>query len=297
MNRTGGAEMLEVVFNDSAKGSITMAKKQEEDAIRESIENTKEKKSQEQFKGKSWGGNLKDVVCIGFNLDIGDIAHEIDGDERKHTFVQLFGSVDFEQEQLEEFFKYQRDDLDKLISMAKDGIPIRVWKSNTTFSACGYAYLCDVLKDINCKISTVSLSEYEQDLPINKASYADWAEIKPSQFCHFLDREREISLAEKLIQSNRWIDLKKENTVLRTIKNGELISVSEDFYDQLIINNLPDGEFVMARLIGNILGKYPIGIGDGWYALRIKKMIDDKRLEVVGERDTNHPYGKILRKK
>ena len=42
--------MLEVVFNESAKGSMKVAKKQ---------------------KGKDkLGGSSKDVVCIGLNLDI-----------------------------------------------------------------------------------------------------------------------------------------------------------------------------------------------------------------------------------
>ena len=43
------------------------------------------------------------------------------------------------------------------------------------------------------------------------------------------------------------------------------------FYDFIIMNNLPDNEFIMARFIGKLLGEYKLGISDSWYALRIEK--------------------------
>ena len=289
--------MLEVVFNDSAKGAMIIAKKHgNEDVVREPIVHTGDEESQQQFEGESIGGNAEDVVCIGFNLDVGDIAHEIDGDERKRTFVKLFGSIDFEQEEIEEFFNYQRDDLEKLVSAAKNGTPIRIWKSNTPFSTCGYAYLCDVLRAIDCKISVVSFPQYTPTQENKVPVYVDWSSLHPSEFHRFLYLEREISLEEKWTQSDLWQKLKRENAALRALGKGQLVSVPEDFYDPIIIENIPEGEFVMARLMGNILSKYPLGVSDGWYALRIKKMIDDNHLKVVGNRDTSHPYGKILRK-
>ncbi|KUO77481.1 MAG: hypothetical protein APF81_04765 [Desulfosporosinus sp. BRH_c37] len=127
-------------------------------------------------------------------------------------------------------------------------------------------------------------------------SCTDWAELSPGQFYSFLSLEREMTNIEKRLQSSLWNDLKAENAPLRALVNGKLISVPEDFYDHIIIKNIPDREFVMAQLIGTILGKYHLGVGDGWYALRIKKMIVDNKLEIVADKDTSHPYGKILRK-
>lgn len=66
-------------------------------------------------------------------------------------------------------------------------------------------------------------------------------------------------------------------------------SVSEDFYDFIITRNLPDNDFIMARLIGRLLGEYNIGISDSWYAFRIDKMIEDKKLVVVKNLDSSHP--------
>jgi hypothetical protein len=293
--------MLEVVFSDSSKGAMKVAKNYNREnmlggAIGYIGKKLSKKELEKQFEGEAVGGNSKDVVCIGFQLDIGDIASEIDSEERKNEFIRVFRSVNFEDNEIERFFKSQREDFEKLLITAKNEEPIRVWKSNTPFSACAFAFLCDALQNIECKISMILLPEYWETSDNVIRSCTDWAELPPGQFYRFLLLEREISNIEKRLQSSLWNDLKAENAPLRALVNGKLISVPEDFYDNIIIRNIPDQEFVMARLIGNILGKYPLGVGDGWYALRIKKMIAENKLEIIADKDASHPYGKILRK-
>jgi len=70
----------------------------------------------------------------------------------------------------------------------------------------------------------------------------------------------------------------------------------KNFYDFIIMNNLPDNDFNMAGFIGKLLGEYRLGISDSWYALRIDKMIEENKLIVIENRDPSHPYGKVLRK-
>jgi len=297
----GGGNMLEVVFSDSAKGAIKVAKNYSRETMLGAIGHNIgmkpfKKEFEKKFEGEAIGGSPSDVVCIGFNLDVGDIACEIDSEERKNVFIKLFGSVDFEKEEIEQFFNLQRQDLEKLITVAKNGMPIRVWKSDTPFSVCAYAFLCDILRNIDCKISLISLPEYWQTSENSVSFYTDWGDLNPSQFYKFLNFEREVPAMEKSIQSKIWNDLKAENAPLRAFVNGKLISVPNDFYDHIIVKNIPNGEFPMAYLIGTILRRYPLGVRDGWYALRIKKMIDENKLEVIANKETKeHPYGRILR--
>lgn len=270
----GGEGMLEVVFSDSAKGSMSMAIKQDKENF---------------YK--------HDVVEIGCNMDIGDISGEFDGDERKKEFVRVFSSVKFKDEEIEQFFKMQRDDYEKLIQCAQSGESIRVWKSNAAFSACAYAFVCYTLKDIDCDIREVTLPEFFEISRDTIKQCADWSEIAPDEFKYFLHLEKTVSDTEKKYQSNIWDSLKKENAPLRAVVNGKLISVCEDFYDHFIIKSIPKGDFVIARLIGTVLGNYPLGVGDGWYSLRINKMIEENKLEVVNNSDKSHPYGAVLRKR
>ena len=295
--------MLEVVFSDSAKGAMKMAKNYNKynmlsGAIGYIGKGKKLSKIElkSQFEGEALGGNSKDVVCIGFNLDIGDIARGIDSEARKNVFLKVLGSVTFEDNEIEQYFNSQLEDLEKLLTAARNGEAIRVWRSNTPFSACAFAFLCDTLRNIECKISTISLPEYWEISDNTIQSYTDWAEISPGQYYRFLSLEYEITNNEKRMQSTLWNELRAENAPLRALVNGKLISVPEDFYDHIIIKNIPEQEFVMAKLIGAILGKHPLRVGDGWYALRIKKMIADGILEIVGDKDASHPYGKILKK-
>jgi hypothetical protein len=128
--------MLEVVFSDSAKGSMYMAIKQD----KENFYN-------------------HDVVCIGLNFDIGDISGEIDGDERKKEFVRVFSSVKFKDEEVEQFFNLQREDYGKLLLCAKGGESIRVWKSNAAFRRALTLFLLFTQRH-RCRISEVTLPEY-----------------------------------------------------------------------------------------------------------------------------------------
>lgn len=264
--------MLEVVFSDSAKASMAMAKK--------------------------YGNNRpgKDMSYIGFYLDIGDISGAIDGIERRGVFRDIRGDIDFDGNEVDQFFQMQVKDLEKLLIAAKKEVPIRIWKSNAPFSACGFAFVCDILRKIDCEITIVSLPEYVLKSNDTLVSYTSWGEVSPEEFYSFLSYERELSNIEKYANANLWNDLKIENSSLRAIVNGKLISVPENFYDHIIINNIPKGEFSMAWLIGNVLGNYPMGVADSCFALRIDKMIEKNILEVVSDKNISHPYQKILKK-
>lgn len=292
--------MLEVVFSDSAKGGMRAAKNYDQDrmlggAIAYFGERPSQQELEKLYEGQAIDGSSRDVVGIGFSLDIGDIACELDGKERKRAFGRIYGGVDFEEQDLEQFFRFQREDLEKLIDEAKKGETIRIWKSNTPFSACAFAFTCDVLRDINCQISVVSLPAYVEAADDTLQVYTDWAEVSAGKLYQFLPLARELPAVEKRLQSDLWKNLKAENAPLRAVVNGQLISVPEDFYDHILIKSIPEEEFIMARLIGNILGRYPLGVGDGWYALRINKMIADNQLTVISHRDLDHPYGKVLK--
>ncbi|MGD9568812.1 MAG: DUF3658 domain-containing protein [Sedimentibacter sp.] len=299
----GGEIMLEVVFNDSEKGSMKIAKNYNEKnmlngAVSYSYIGKKPTKSElkKHFEGQAVGGNSKDVVNIGFSLDVGEISGEIDGNERQNVFRKLWGRFNLDNKEQERFFLNQRKDMEQLLSAAKDGIPIRIWKSNAPYSTCGFYFVSDMLRNIDCDISVVSLPEYKQISENEIVEYSHWGEVDAGKFYQFLPLEKQLSQIEKRIIGDYWHELVEENTPLRAIINGKLISVQENFYDFIITKNLPDDDFLMARLIGKLIGEYRLGITDSWYALRIDKMIEANKLIVVENKDPSHPYGKILRK-
>lgn len=292
----GGVIMLEIVFNDSEKAALKIAKNR----FRGATDNIDKKSSKTEldkpFEDQAIGRSSQDVICIGFSFDIGDISGEIDGIERQNVFSKVWGRFNFNKKDQEQFFQNQRQDFERLLYAVNHNIPIRIWKSNTPDSICGFYFICHVLRDIDSKISTISLPESNQVSKSEIVSYSKWSEVAVEKFQQFLPLERQLSRIEKQVFSDHWCDLIAENAPLRAIISGKLISVPEHFYDQFITRNLPDGNFSMIRLIGTILTKYNLGISDSWYALRIDKMIAENKLIVIKDKDTSHPYGKILRK-
>jgi len=293
--------MLEVVFSDSEKGCMKVAKCYNAKTMPgRTVGYIGEKPTISELKkyneGRAVGGVPQDVVNIGFMLDIGDISGEIDGNERRSVFCNLWGRFNFDKKEQEQFFQEQRKDLEKLLSAAKDGIPIRVWKSNAPYSTCGFYYVCNILRNIDCSISVVSLPEYWQISEDETAEYSHWGEVMAGKLYQFLPLEKQLTQIEKRIISDYWRNLMAENAPLRAMINGRLTSVPENFYDFIIINNLPDNDFSMDKFIGMLLGRYRIGVSDSWYAYRIDKMIEENKLIVVENKDPSYPYGKVLRK-
>ncbi len=300
--------MLEVVFSDSEKGSMKLAKNYNEKnmmggAVSYGYIGEKPTKSElkkhfkeKHFEGQAVGGSSKDVVNIGFSLDIGDVSGDIDGNERQNVFRKMWSRFDFDNKEQEQFFQNQRKDMEKLLTAAQDGTPIRIWKSNAPYSICGFYFVCNLLRNIDCNISIVSLPEYKKVSDNEIVTYSHWGEVDAGRLYQFLPLEKELSQIEKKIVSDNWHELMEENAPLRAIINGKITSVPEDFYDFIITRNLPENDFIMARFMGKLLGEYNLGISDSWYALRIDKMIEDNKLVVIENRDPSHPYGKVLRK-
>ena len=207
--------MLEVVFGDSAKGAMKMAKNFKlsnmdacsigiigrEELSKEELKEFKKKIQEQEADGQAIGGSSQDVVSIGFALDVGDISSELDSEQRKKEFARVYGSVAFGETEVEDYFRSVREDFDKLLTAAKDGQPIRIWKSNAPFSACGFALICNALKGIDCEISVIEFPQYVRNSFDESYFCTDWTEIHPGQLYKYLSLEREVSETEKQAQS------------------------------------------------------------------------------------------------
>lgn len=269
--------MLEVVFNESTKASIKQAKSSN--------------KTEDNY------GDFDNIAFIGGYLDIGDISGELNSIEGRKIFDEFWTNIYSDEKDRDKYFNEQVKDIDKLLEAAKKNGQVRIWKGNSSSSICGFMFVCSLLKDIDCKIKVVNLPEYivRDDDVIE--SFTDWDSVAPDRFHKFLSYERELTWIEKNMYSGLWEELRLENAPLRALVNGSLISVPEDFYDHLIIKNIPKGEFKIVELIGVVFGKYQIGVSDFWYVLRIKKMIEKGLLEVVSVKEPLWKYETILKKK
>lgn len=120
-------------------------------------------------------------------------------------------------------------------------------------------------------------------------------EIVHEEFPSLLAYEKPLNEWEIQIGTMHWERLVQENTVLRASVNGKPMSVRESFYDFMIENTLSEKPQKEAEVIGNVLGEYEPGIGDGWLAHRIEAGIRKGTVRIA--KDDRNPFERWICKK
>ena len=291
--------MIEVLFGESEAGSMKAAKNKivigRVDGPTSVWMAGKKRPPERPFAG--WvEGTAAEVVCLGFMLDIGDIKEPVDSLYRKNLIYSMYAQDQWEQgEAMEEELKQTADiyvkELSRLKSFLDNGETVRIWYSDAPYSRCGFYHLCRMLRKYENEIRVVKLPEYtvrEKSITI----YKNWGEVAAEEFAGFLPYEKKLSKEEIRLYGLLWSELADDNSPLRAVINGRVLGVPEDFYDFLIWKKLTDKPVKEARLIGDILGCFPIGVGDWWYAKRIEYYIRQGKIRVV--EDSKNTYGRII---
>lgn len=291
--------MIEVLFGESEAASMKVAKNKIV-SIRSDGPTAfflAGKKTPPKRESAGWiEGTAGEVICLGFMLDIGDLRESVDSEYRKNLIYSMLNqgqwssNPEIEQELQEGAGLYARE-LERLKTFIEAGEDIRIWYSKTPYSLCGLYYTCTLLAACQNKIFTVELPECRTHKN-TAVSYQNWGEIAAEEFTSFLKYQKELSHTEIIRYTQLWADLTTDNSPLRTIINNHLIGVKEDFYDFIIWKKFPAEPVKEARLIGDILGSYRIGVSDWWYASRIQHHIQNGRIKVL--EDSPRQYARLI---
>ena len=317
--------MVEIVFSDSAGGCLKLAQHYGEGKYcggavgviishsdgskptKTEIENAQrelgEKERRAWEKAVPLGGDSADVFSFNLVWSIGSIGDSGVGIERLAALERLFSTYpeDVGKPAAEELYLSATKSLDAIRNRAENGETLRVWYSNQPDEICGLYWLMNLLKSwkqSSIKVVLVKLPEWEME-EATIIRHSGWGEVEPGKWHNCLGLQKAVPEALINAIASRWSELQKENAPLRAVINGRLQSVPENFYDDFILREivLEKNEFREANLIGRILGKYQLGIGDGWLALRIEEMIRAEKLAVVSSAPEDGPsYHRILKK-
>ena len=121
--------------------------------------------------------------------------------------------------------------------------------------------------------------------------YRGWGEVEPEAWDGLAAGRQEVPSILFRACRQEWESLQQENAPLRAVVNGTLMGVPETFYDHVLqwaLDRQPE-EVSVGHLLAEALSRQ-LGIGDGWFALRAEKLIQDGILTVVKEA----PLGDIL---
>lgn len=339
--------MLEVVFSDSALGSMALASGGPESKIAGAVgiigqhadgSPFTEKEVQayqrqfEERERRNWANALPfesrraDILCFPLALSVGEIDEDGIGPGREAALEKLMSIYPAEgQDAMIHLLDTARESLAALHARA-GGEPVRIWTSQNPDERCGLAWVAAQLEPLGLDklaVTVVELPEFIRTdwAPVELPDPAEWpeslaavpqkdgsvvvsptgwAEIEPHQFGRLAQElGRPVPMGELRALAHQWRLLKRENAPLRAVLNGRLVSVPESLYDPFLwreIEAQPE-EFQEAQVIGRVLGRYQLGIGDGWAALRIEELIRQGQLTPVGRPKPDAPlYHRLLRR-
>ena len=313
--------MLEVLFSESAAASLSIAgrggkylggatavgvigREIEPGEMKEMIQEAERRERQNWEEAIPLHIRREDILCFPIALSVGDIQEDGIGHKREEALEKLMGVYPREAEgAVQDMLKTGRKSLKELFRRVKEGEAVRVWVSESPDTVCGLCWLVDQLRTLGSEkldLRWVPLPAF-YSVPEGKEvlCYSDWGDVPPYQWGALSQREEKLPAAYLAGLAKRWRDLKEENAPLRAILNGRLVSAPETIYDSFILAELErqEEEFMEARVIGSVLGKYRLGIGDGWIAMRIAQWVQEGKWKAVTQAAPGDPlYNRVLRK-
>lgn len=294
--------MTELCFSESMAGSLKFAASMKKGRLLQGaaavIGGTRGERAaalREARRPKPWPGETldispDDVRSLTLALDFGALS---DLPERSETLRALFGDFPSVAETLT---RENAATVCRLEEAKRAGEPVRAWFfPHDPGDLCGLYFLCDFFAGVDAPVSVVTLpvGEARSDAFVE---YRGGGEIPPERLGAAARETKRLAPSERVAYALKWRMLREENAPLRAFLNGRVTSVPEDFYDSAIRRSIPQGEFVLAVVIGRTLSALP-GVSDRTVFLRLKAMEARGELDCIAPPEDDNPYCGIYRKK
>lgn len=174
-----------------------------------------------------------------------------------------------------------------------EGQEIRLWLSNNANDRCGLYWFCDLVKDLENKISMVSCPGYEYDNINNKTienrRFASF--YNPYFMAEFVKGSHILNKSEKLAYAQTWEYIVKENAPFRILIDDSIVGVKENFFDAVILSFVSSEPKSQSCIMGKMLGKWQGGCDVAFISERIEYLIQDKKIKIFEEKiDENDCY-------
>jgi hypothetical protein len=160
-----------------------------------------------------------------------------------------------------------------------------IWVAANKHDVCGYYWLISQLKEYVGKVFVLHLN----NLPfINEKGNIFYPEnlfeIPPKEFLKAKKLARQVTASEFEIDPDEWEKIGGENKMVRILEGAKkLVQHNEDFYDQYLLEFITPDWQKAHKVINQFLNKSKHTTGDAYLLWRIKKLIEDNRLDAQGE--------------
>lgn len=213
------------------------------------------------------------VALFDDDLSVGNILNCREYESRKDVLYNIFH--DDITHMNDSDVKKKFDDFYK--RLLKDNNFI-IWYADNPKDYCNLYYVVSLLKDKNIKVVECIKKALRE-----KTMYYNWVgQIAPKDLPMFLKEARELNEEEKNKYSEQWELLVLENGLLRAEVSGDIKTVTESYYDNLILKRVPIKNIRIARVVGDFIGHDKPCLRSWFVIWRIK------HLEEVGYVEINY---------
>jgi len=160
-----------------------------------------------------------------------------------------------------------------------------IWMGQNQHDVTGYFWLMRQLKDYQGRIMIL----YLNNLPfINEKGQLFYPsgvhEIQPKEAVKAKKLARPITLSEFEVDPDEWKRLSEENAMVRILEGGKkVLGKEEGFYDDDIMRNVTTEWQRAWRVLSNTLHRMKIKTGDVFLMWRMKELIAEGKIEVLGD--------------
>jgi hypothetical protein len=160
-----------------------------------------------------------------------------------------------------------------------------IWMGQNQHDVTGYFWLMRQLKDYQGRIMILYLNNLPFISEKGQLFYPSAVhEILPKEAVKAKKLARPITLSEFEVDPDEWKRLSDENSMVRILEGGKKITGrDETFYDNEVVKNLTTEWQKAWRVLSNTLHRMKIKTGDVFLMWRMKELIVQGRIEVMGD--------------
>ncbi len=172
-----------------------------------------------------------------------------------------------------------------------------IWAAQNKHDVSGYYWLVSQLKDFHGRIFIL----YLHNLPfINEKGSIFYPtslfQIQPKEFVKAKKLARPITLSEFEVDADEWTKLCNEDKGIRLLEGGKkLVQKDYDYYDSELCKFITKDWQKVNKLFQQFYSKAKETTGDAFLVWRLKKMIEEGKVEMQGDMRNMKEYEVRLR--
>jgi hypothetical protein len=164
-------------------------------------------------------------------------------------------------------------------------VQVWIWMGQNQHDVCGYYWFIQFFQQYQGRVQVIYLNNLPFINEKGQLFYPSWiGEIQPKELLKAKRLARPITMSEFEVDPDEWKKLCVENSAVRMLEGGKkIISRDEAFYDSEILKNLTNEWQKATRVLTNTLHRMKIKTGDVFVMWRMKELIAQGRIEVLGD--------------